>query len=116
MLSTLRTLGALSILVSASPLAAQVTVIKAGRLLDTERGMVATNQIIIIRAGKIEEVGSSLAIPAGAKVIDLSGMTVLPGSSTATRISRTAYSSPMAIRARFFFTPPPRTCSPRFRT
>ena len=69
---------ALALLV-ASPLAAQVTVIKAGRLVDTERGTVATNQIVIVRNGRIEEVGPSLAIPAGAKVIDLSAMTVLPG-------------------------------------
>jgi imidazolonepropionase-like amidohydrolase len=69
----------LSLLCVASPIAAQVTVIKAGKLVDTERGVVATNQIIIVRDGKIDAVGPSLAIPAGAKVIDLSNMTVLPG-------------------------------------
>jgi imidazolonepropionase-like amidohydrolase len=79
MLWTLRSLGALAILLVAPPLAAQVTVIKAGRLVDTEHGTVATNQIVIIRDGKIDEVGPSLAIPSGAKVIDLSAMTVLPG-------------------------------------
>ena len=79
MLSTLRTLGALSLILLNSALAAQVTVIKAGRLIDTERGTVATNQLVIIRNGKIDDVGSSLPIPAGAKVIDLSAMTVLPG-------------------------------------
>jgi imidazolonepropionase-like amidohydrolase len=78
MSSSLRSL-ALSFLCVAWPLAAQVTVIKAGKLVDTERGVVATNQIIIIRDGKIDAVGPALAIPAGAKVIDLSGMTVLPG-------------------------------------
>jgi imidazolonepropionase-like amidohydrolase len=75
---SLRTLAALP-LVLALPLAAQVTVIKAGRLVDTDRGTVATNQTIIVRDGRIEAVGSSLEIPAGAKVIDLSKMTVLPG-------------------------------------
>ncbi|MBK5188451.1 MAG: amidohydrolase family protein [Gemmatimonadaceae bacterium] len=79
MQSSLRSLAALTLLVLASPLAAQVTVIKAGRLVDTERGTVATNQIVIVRDGKIDEVGPSLAIPAGARVIDLSNMTVLPG-------------------------------------
>jgi len=78
MSSSLRSL-ALSLLCVASPLFAQVTVIKAGKLVDTEKGTVATNQLIIIRDGKIDAVGPSLAIPAGAKVIDLSNMTVLPG-------------------------------------
>ena len=34
---------------------AQVTVMKAGKLVDTEKGTVATNQIIIIRDGKIDD-------------------------------------------------------------
>jgi imidazolonepropionase-like amidohydrolase len=58
---------------------AQVTVIKAGRLIDTDKGAVLTDQIIVIRANKIEAVGSGLAIPQNANVIDLSQMTVLPG-------------------------------------
>jgi imidazolonepropionase-like amidohydrolase len=79
MLSSLRALATLALLAATSPLAAQVTVIKAGRLVDTERGTVATNQVVIIRNGRIDDVGASLPIPAGAKVIDLSAMTVLPG-------------------------------------
>lgn len=58
---------------------AQVTAIKAGKLIDTEAGTVLNNQVILIRGGKVEAVGSSVAIPVDAKVIDLSGMTVLPG-------------------------------------
>lgn len=58
---------------------AQITVIKAGKLIDPDQGTVATNQVIIIRADKVEAVGPSLPIPAGATVIDLSNMTVLPG-------------------------------------
>ena len=56
-----------------------ITVIKAGRLIDPETGTAATNQVIIIEGEKIKAVGSNLAIPAGAKVIDLSKLTVLPG-------------------------------------
>lgn len=56
-----------------------VTVIKAGRLIDPETGTAATSQVIIIEGEKIKAVGSNLAIPAGAKVIDLSKLTVLPG-------------------------------------
>ena len=58
---------------------AQVTVIKAGRLIQPEQGMVANNQVIVIRGNKIEAVGPAVSVPPGAKLIDLSGMTVLPG-------------------------------------
>jgi imidazolonepropionase-like amidohydrolase len=59
--------------------AAQVTVVKAGRIVDPDSGTVLTDQVILIRNHKITEVGKGLAVPAGAKVIDLSSMTVLPG-------------------------------------
>jgi len=47
--------------------------------MDVEAGSLLTNQVIVVRDGKIEAVGENLAIPAGASVIDLSKMTVLPG-------------------------------------
>src|SRR5712664_1370593 len=59
--------------------AAQVTVIRAGKLIDVEAGRVQTNQMILVRGGKIEAIGENLPVPAGAAVIDLSKMTVLPG-------------------------------------
>ena len=59
--------------------AAQVTAIKAGRLLDPESGTVATNQVILVENGKFIAVGPNVAIPPGAEVIDLSALTVLPG-------------------------------------
>src|SRR6476661_9212049 len=58
---------------------AQVTAIKAGRLVDPQAGTVLNDQIILIRDNKVEAVGKGLAIPADAKLIDLSQMTVLPG-------------------------------------
>ncbi len=61
------------------PAAAQVTVIRAGRLIDPDSGTVLVGQTIVIRAGKIEAVGNNVTIPADAKIIDLSKMTVLPG-------------------------------------
>lgn len=57
----------------------QVTVIKAGRLVDPATGTALSNQVIIVEAGKIKSVGPNLPIPAGATVIDLSRSTVLPG-------------------------------------
>ena len=59
--------------------AAPITAIRAGRLLDPEAGRILTNQIIIIEGNKFREVGPNVAVPAGARVIDLSGMTVMPG-------------------------------------
>ena len=58
---------------------APVTVIRAGRLLEPDTARILTNQVIIVEGTRIREVGPSLAIPAGAQVIDLSGMTVMPG-------------------------------------
>jgi imidazolonepropionase-like amidohydrolase len=60
-------------------LAAQVTAIKAGRLIDPDSATILTDQIILIRDNKIEAVGKNLTIPTDAKLIDLSNMTVLPG-------------------------------------
>jgi imidazolonepropionase-like amidohydrolase len=56
-----------------------ITAVKAGRLIDPETGTAAANQIILIEGEKIKAVGANLAIPAGATVIDLSKLTVLPG-------------------------------------
>ena len=56
-----------------------VTAIRAGKLIDVDAARVLTNQTILIRDGKIESIGSNVAIPPGATTIDLSKMTVLPG-------------------------------------
>ena len=58
---------------------AQVTAIKAGKLVMPETGTTLNNQIILIEGSRIKAVGGDVAIPAGAKVIDLSKSTVLPG-------------------------------------
>ena len=57
----------------------QVIAIKAGHLFDAKTGTMLNNQVVLIRGDKVAEVGASVQIPAGAKVIDLSGATVLPG-------------------------------------
>lgn len=58
---------------------AQATVIRCGRLISPVDGSVTQNAIIIVRAERIEAVGVNLTIPPGARVIDLSAYTVLPG-------------------------------------
>jgi imidazolonepropionase-like amidohydrolase len=67
------------VLLGCMPAAAQVIAIKAGRLIDPDTGTALADQIILIRANKIEAVGRGLAIPPGATTIDLSNLTVLPG-------------------------------------
>jgi len=51
--------------------------IKAGRLLDVRSGRVTPDVVILVEGDRIADVGS--AAPAGVPVIDLSGLTVLPG-------------------------------------
>ena len=70
---------AIVLLLSAASARAQVTVIKAGTLIDGTSSQPKRNQTIVIRGNRIESVGGDAAVPAGAKVIDLSNMTVLPG-------------------------------------
>jgi len=57
----------------------QLVAIRAGRLFDARSGTMLTNQVVIVRGELIAEVGSGLAIPSGANVIDLSNATVMPG-------------------------------------
>jgi len=59
--------------------ASQIVAIKAGKLLDPETGKTTANQIILVEGNKIKEIGANVAIPAEAKIIDLSKATVLPG-------------------------------------
>ncbi len=58
---------------------AQVTTIKAGKLIDPATATTLTNQIILVEGKKIKAVGANLSIPEGAIVIDLSKSTVMPG-------------------------------------
>jgi imidazolonepropionase-like amidohydrolase len=62
------------------PAATVVTAIKAGRLVDVERGTVLRDQVILVKGDKIASIEPAPGhIPAGAKVIDLSKYTVTPG-------------------------------------
>jgi imidazolonepropionase-like amidohydrolase len=61
--------------------AAPTTVIRAGTLIDGVSNGPRRDQAIVIRGNRIESVRdwSAGSVPAGASVIDLSGLTVLPG-------------------------------------
>jgi imidazolonepropionase-like amidohydrolase len=57
-----------------------LTVIRAGALIDGASDTPRKNQLIFVRGDHIEKIADASAqIPAGAKVIDLSSSTVLPG-------------------------------------
>ena len=61
--------------------ASSIEYVRAGKLLDVRSGKVLDNQIIVIRGARIDRVAPAREeqIPAGAKVVDLSRATVLPG-------------------------------------
>jgi imidazolonepropionase-like amidohydrolase len=69
----------LSALALASPAGAQITAIRAGKLVDPETGTTSTNQIILVNGTRIQAVGANVTIPSDAAVVDLSNATVLPG-------------------------------------
>ena len=63
------------------PMSPQVTVIRAGTLIDGNSAKPRHDQVIVIRGNRIESVSdaASATTPPGATVIDLSQQTVLPG-------------------------------------
>lgn len=60
------------------PLKSQVIAVKAKKIYTAALGVVE-NGVILIREGKIEDVGSKLEIPWNAKVIDYSQKIIVPG-------------------------------------
>ena len=56
-----------------------VTAIRCGRLLNPVDGSITRNAVIVVSGERIEQVGANAKIPDGARVIDLSAYTVLPG-------------------------------------
>ena len=66
------------LLLSMSPVAAQVTVIRNATIETVSHGTIP-NGTIVIRDGKIEAAGVNVNVPAGATVIDAGGQYVMPG-------------------------------------
>lgn len=64
---------------AARPALAATTALRVGHLIDPATGASATNQVILVKDGKITEVGPGVKIPAGTEVIDLSRSWVMPG-------------------------------------
>jgi imidazolonepropionase-like amidohydrolase len=63
------------------PPAPEVVAVRAGRLFDSKSGRMLTKQVVLLLGDRITDVGpeTQVRIPAGARVIDLSRATVLPG-------------------------------------
>jgi imidazolonepropionase-like amidohydrolase len=62
-----------------APVPLKVTAIRAARLIDPKAGTVITSPVVLVEGDKIKAVGTGLAIPSGAEVIDLRSVTLLPG-------------------------------------
>ncbi len=56
-----------------------ITAIRAGTLFAGTTETLSRNTTILIRDGRIAEVGANINVPVDAVVVDLSGWTVLPG-------------------------------------
>jgi imidazolonepropionase-like amidohydrolase len=67
-----------ALLAQATP-AASVTVLHAAHLLDVARGALVSPGEVLVRGNRIAEAGVSVTRPAGAKVIDLGDLTLMPG-------------------------------------
>lgn len=70
--------GAVAVLFAAAPLQAQTIAITGGTVYPVS-GPKIENGTVILRDGKIVQVGAGLAAPAGAQVIDARGKWVTPG-------------------------------------
>ena len=72
-------LSSVLILCTAMVSGQEVTAIRAGRLIDGSGASAVENAVIIIRGDRIEAVGRAISVPQGARIIDLSQETVMPG-------------------------------------
>jgi imidazolonepropionase-like amidohydrolase len=62
-----------------APAAPAVLAIKAARLFDGRSDHWVRDGVVVVAGGKIQAVGAGVAVPAGAQVLDLGDVTLLPG-------------------------------------
>jgi imidazolonepropionase-like amidohydrolase len=77
--ATLLLLASLLASFSAPEAGAQIVVVKAARLIDGRGGPPLAPGMVRINGDRIEQVGTSIAVPGGATLIDLGDSTLLPG-------------------------------------
>jgi len=61
------------------PPAPALVAVRAARLIDGRGAAPIAPAVVLVRGDRIEAVGATLAIPAGARIIDLGSATLLPG-------------------------------------
>jgi imidazolonepropionase-like amidohydrolase len=57
----------------------EVVALKAQRMFDGKSGKLVADAVVLVQGGRISAAGSKLAVPAGARVIDLGDATIVPG-------------------------------------
>ncbi len=57
----------------------QTIAVRAARMVDPKSAATVANPVILIEGDRVKAAGPNLAIPAGARVIDLGNVTLLPG-------------------------------------
>ena len=62
-----------------SPTPSPVVAVKAARIFDGRSDAAASGGVVLVQGGSILAAGTGIAIPAGARVIDLGDATLLPG-------------------------------------
>ena len=62
-----------------APTPAKTIAVRAATLVDPRTGKTMANPVIVIEGDIVKAVGSDLAVPAGAELIDLKSATILPG-------------------------------------
>ena len=78
-LASVHSLRAQSPAVPATAPASDAIVLHAAHILDVEQGVLASPGEVLVRGNRVVEVGSSVAHPVGATVIDLGAATLMPG-------------------------------------
>jgi imidazolonepropionase-like amidohydrolase len=56
-----------------------VTVLRAAHVLDVRSGQMMSPGVVVVRGERIVAVGGKVEVPAGARAIDLPGLTLMPG-------------------------------------
>src|SRR5262249_53178174 len=56
-----------------------LVVLRAAKMLNVKAQKIVSNVVVIIEGERMKQVGSGIAVPVGAKVIDLGNATLLPG-------------------------------------
>jgi imidazolonepropionase-like amidohydrolase len=72
-------IAAAALCLLSAPLLAETVAIRAGAVVDPATGAIAKDQVILIDHERITAIGPGLAIPSGARTIDLSHEWVTPG-------------------------------------